>query len=292
MGKLIYHRRDNRDLVPWRLAVSARDQQRNRDEYTSGDHIQRQSTIPGVRLDVDTRNAAASTYRSANDSLLEILRTNFVCEYDRNCSVGSYLARRQLTNALSHVVECDRARRSIHSAGYILSQAFADGSLLQSDYIEAIDERGLGIRRKYKGRSHEYLRGHGGDGVAFHAQAVHGAVSGPDAGAGAGHAAVSLSRNPGSRSGNLHGMPRVRARMPDRLHRDRSRQGSANAADAAVAIRHRHRKVHVLRALQRTVPDWIDPSYDGIRRRRLFAGEFDSPLRQGSGDGVQAQKGA
>src|ERR1700731_1416976 len=243
MGKPLHHRRDNRDVVPWRLAVPARDEQCSRDEYTRGDHVQRQSTIPGVRVDVDTRDAAASAYRSADDSLLEILRAYFVCGYDRNRGVGSHLARRHYHSGLYHVGGSARARGSIHSAGYILSQAFADGSLLQSDYIEAIDERGFGIRRKYKRSSHEHLRGHGGDGVAFHAQAVHGAVSGPDAGAGAGYAAVSLSRNPGSRSGNLHGMPRVRARMSDRLHRHSGRQGSADAADAAVAIRHRHRKV-------------------------------------------------
>src|SRR5580700_9339315 len=221
MGKLVHHRRDNRDPVSRRLAVPARDEERRRDEYTRGAYLQLQSTIPGVRVDVDTRDAAASAYRSANDPLLEILRADFVCEYDRNRSVGSYLARRHYHNGLYHVGGSDRARGGIHSASYILSQAFADGSLLQSDYIEAIDERGFGIHRKYKRRSHEHLRGNGGDGVALHAQAVHGAVSGPDAGAGAGHAAVPLSRNPGGRSGNLHRMPRVRARMSDRLHRDR-----------------------------------------------------------------------
>src|ERR1700722_7864330 len=283
MGKSVHHRRDHRDLVPWRLAVPACDEKRNRDEYTRGAYLQRQNSISRLRVDVDTRDAAASAYRSANDSLLEILRAGFICGYDRNRGVGSYLARRHYHDGLYHVGGSDRPRGSIHSTGYLLSQAFADGSLLQSDYIEAIDECGFGIRRKYKRRSHEHLRGHGGDGVAFHAQAVHGAISGPDAGARAGHAAVSLSRNPGSRSGNLHRMPRVRARMPDRLHRDRGGQGSADAADAAVAIRHRHRKVHVLRALQRAMPDRLDPSYDGVRGRRLFAGEFDSPLRHGSG---------
>src|SRR5271167_2462103 len=143
MGKPVYHRRDNRDAVPRRLAVPACDEKRSRDEYPSGDHLQRQSTIPGVCLDVDTRDAAASPHRSANDTLLEILRTDLVCKYDRNRGLGSYLARRQLTNGLYHVGGCDCARGSIHSAGYILSQAFADGSLLQSDYIEAIDERGF-----------------------------------------------------------------------------------------------------------------------------------------------------
>src|ERR1700678_2489606 len=149
MGKPVHHRRNNRDPVPRRLAVSARDEKCNRDEYTSGDHLQRQSTIPGVRLDVDTRDVAASAYRSADDALLEILRADFVCEYDRNRGVGSYLARRQLTNGLYHVSGCDCSGGSIYSAGYILSPAFPDGSIFQSDYIEAIDERGFGIRRKH-----------------------------------------------------------------------------------------------------------------------------------------------
>ena len=85
----------------------------------AGAHLQRQSTIPGVRLDVDTRDAAASAYRSANDTLLEILRPDFVCEYDRNRSVGSYLARRQLTNA---AISCWRLRS--RSAQYSLSELY------------------------------------------------------------------------------------------------------------------------------------------------------------------------
>src|SRR5208282_2315269 len=147
MGKPVYHRRDNRDAVPWRMAVPARDEQRRGDECTSGHYVQRKSTIPRVRVDVDTRDAAARAYRSANDSLLEILRADFVCEYDRNRGVGSYLARRQRGDGVYHVRGCARARGDIHSAGYVLSQAFADGSLLQSDYIEAVDGRGFGIRR-------------------------------------------------------------------------------------------------------------------------------------------------
>src|SRR5271168_946451 len=100
MGKPVYHRRHYRDAVPRRMAVPARDEECNRNECTSGDHVQRQSTIPGVRVDVDTRDPAPSAYRSANDTLLEILRADFVCEYDRNRGVGSYLARRQLTNGI------------------------------------------------------------------------------------------------------------------------------------------------------------------------------------------------
>src|SRR6202167_5798934 len=123
MGKLVHHRRDNRDTVPGRLAVPACDEKRRRHEYTRGDHVQRQGTIPGVRVDVDTRDAAASAYRSANDTLLEILRADFVCEYDRNRGVGSYLARRELTNGLYHVSGCDCSGGSIYSAGYILSPA-------------------------------------------------------------------------------------------------------------------------------------------------------------------------
>src|ERR1700691_4394900 len=149
MGKPVHHRRDNRHIVPRRLAVPAHYEKRRRDEHPRGDHVQRQSTIPGLRVDVDTRDAAASAYRSANDTLLEILRTDFVCKYDRNRGVGSYLARRQLTNGLYHVSGCDCSGGSIYSAGYILSPAFPDGSIFQSDYIEAIDERGFGIRRKY-----------------------------------------------------------------------------------------------------------------------------------------------
>src|SRR5208283_3067496 len=121
MGKPVYHWSDNRDTVSRRLAVSAREEQRNRDEYTSGDHVQRQSTIPGVRIDVDTRDAAASAYRSANDSLLEILCADFVCGYDRYGGVGSYLARRQRRDGLYHVGGRARARGDVHSAGYILS---------------------------------------------------------------------------------------------------------------------------------------------------------------------------
>src|SRR5271155_3437729 len=143
MGKSFHHRRAHRDAVPRRLAFPACNEKCSRDEYTSGDYLQRQSTIPGVRVDVDTRDAAASAYRSANDTLLEILRADCVCQYDWNRGVGSYLARRQLTNGLYHVGGCHCSGRGIHSAGYILSPTFADGSLLQSDYIEAIDERGF-----------------------------------------------------------------------------------------------------------------------------------------------------
>src|SRR5277367_4478396 len=121
MGKPVYHWSDNRDTVSRRLAVSARDEQPNRDEYTSGDHVQRQSTIPGVRVDVDTRDAATSAYRSANDTLLEILRADLICEYDRNRGVGSYLARRQLTNEIYHVICSDCSGGGVYSAGYILS---------------------------------------------------------------------------------------------------------------------------------------------------------------------------
>src|SRR5271168_3561437 len=146
MGKPVYHWSDNRDTVSRRLAVSARDEQRNRDEYTSGDHVQRQSTIPRIRVDVDTRDAATSAYRSANDTLLEILRADLICEYDRDRSVGSYLARRKRRDGVYHVRSRARSGGGVYSAGYILSPAFADGSILQSDYIEAIDERGFGIR--------------------------------------------------------------------------------------------------------------------------------------------------
>src|ERR1700678_1248060 len=143
MGKPVHHRRNNRDPVPRRLAVSARDEKCNRDEYTSGDHLQRQSTIPGVRLDVDTRDAAASAYRSANDTMLEILRADFVCGYDWNRGVGSYLARWQQGNGLYHVRRRAGIGGGVHPTSYILSPAFADGSILQSDYIEAIDGRGF-----------------------------------------------------------------------------------------------------------------------------------------------------
>src|SRR5271167_4227851 len=149
MGKPVYHWSDNRDTVSRRLAVSARDEQRSRDEYTSGDHVQRQSTIPGIRVDVDTRDAATSAYRSANDTLLEILRADFVCGYDRNRGVGSHLAGRQRRDGVYHVRGRTRTGGGLYSARYILSPAFADGSILQSDYIEAIDERGFGIRRKH-----------------------------------------------------------------------------------------------------------------------------------------------
>src|SRR5208337_29016 len=146
MGKPVYHRRDNRDAVPWRMAVPARDEQRRGDECTSGHYVQRKSTIPRVRVDVDTRDAAARAYRSANDSLLEILRADFVCEYDRNRGVGSYLARRQRGDGVYYVCGRTRTGRGVYAARYILSPAFTDGSILQSDYIEAIDERGFGIR--------------------------------------------------------------------------------------------------------------------------------------------------
>src|SRR5271170_3745713 len=146
MGQPVHHRRDYRDVVPRRLAIPACDQQCNRDEHTSGDYLQRQSTIPRVRIDVDTRDAAASAYRSANDSLLEILRADLICEYDRNGGVGSHLARRQCINGIFNVRRRAGAGGSVYSAGYILSPAFTDGSILQSDYIEAIDGRGFGIR--------------------------------------------------------------------------------------------------------------------------------------------------
>src|SRR5271154_6475355 len=143
MGQPVHHRRHHRDAVPRRLAVPACHQQCYRDEYTSGDYLQRQSTIPGVRVDVDTRDAAASAYRSTNDTMLEILRADFVCGYDRNRSVGSYLARRQQGNGLYHVRRRTGIGGGIHPTSYILSPAFADGSILQSDYIEAIDGRGF-----------------------------------------------------------------------------------------------------------------------------------------------------
>src|SRR5271157_4854623 len=178
MGKPVYRRRDNHDVVPWRMAIPARDEQCSCDERAASDYVQRQSTIPGVPLDVDTRDAAAGPNRSANDRMLEVLRADSICEYDRHRGVGSYMARRQRGDGLYHVRRGDRDRGTIHSAGYLLSQAFTDGSILQSDYIEAIDDRVFGIRTKYKGHGLDDLRGHGGKGVAFHAQAVHGAISG------------------------------------------------------------------------------------------------------------------
>src|SRR5271166_2231840 len=134
MGKPVYHRRNTHNVVSRRLAVPARDEQRRRDEYTSGDHVQRQSTIPGIRVDVDTRDAATSAYRSANDTLLEILCADFVCEYDRNRGVGSYLARRQRGDGVYYVCGRTRTGRGVYAARYILSPAFTDGSILQSDY--------------------------------------------------------------------------------------------------------------------------------------------------------------
>ena len=84
----------------------------------------------------------------------------------------------------------------------------------------------------------------------------------------------------------------MRARVPDRLHRDRRREGHVDQADDAVAVRHRHREVHVLRPVQRAVSDRIDSSHDRVRRRGLLAGKSDSPLRQGSGGRVQAEEGS
>src|SRR5208282_4469210 len=146
MGQPVCHRRDNHDVVPWRMAISARDEQCSCDECAGSDYVQRQSTIPGVRLDVDTRDAAPGPNRSANDSMLEVLRADSVRGYDRHRGVGSYMARRQRGDGLYHVCRSDRARGTIHSAGYLLSEAFADGSLPQSDDIEAIDDSGFGIR--------------------------------------------------------------------------------------------------------------------------------------------------
>ena len=64
----------------------------------------------------------------------------------------------------------------------------------------------------------------------LHPPPVHDPVPRSHAGARAGHAAVPLSRDPRRRSGDLHGMPRLRARMPDRLHRDRLREERADSA--------------------------------------------------------------
>src|ERR1017187_4311592 len=146
MGEPVYRWGDKHHVVPPPGGIFAPDEQCRCDECAGIDYVQRQSTIPGVRLDVDTRDAAAGPNRSANDSMLEILRADRVREYDRHRGVGSYMARRQRGNGLYHVCRGDRARGTIHSAGYLLSQAFTDGSLLQSDYIEAIDDRGFGIR--------------------------------------------------------------------------------------------------------------------------------------------------
>ena len=58
-----------------------------------------------------------------------------------------------------------------------------------------------------------------------------------------------------------------------------------------LAVRYRHRKVHVLRPVQRAVSDRLDPSYDRVRGRGILARKPDSPLRARAGGGVQAKKG-
>ena len=86
-------------------------------------------------------------------------------------------------------------------------------------------------------------------------------------------------------------MPRLRARLPDRLHRDRLREERADSRIDHLAIRYRYRQVHVLRPVQRAVSDRLDPSYDRVRGRGLLAREPDSPLRARAGGGLQGQKG-
>ena len=62
-------------------------------------------------------------------------------------------------------------------------------------------------------------------------------------------------------------------------------------ADDPDPLRHRHREVHVLRAVQRAVPDRLDPPHAGVRGRRLLAREHGPPLREGAGHRLQAEEG-
>ena len=87
-------------------------------------------------------------------------------------------------------------------------------------------------------------------------------------------------------------MPRLRARVPDRLHRDRLREERADSRIDDLPIRYRYRQMHVLRPVQRTVSDRLDPSYDRVRGRGLLAREPDSPLRPRARGGLQGQKGS
>jgi NAD-dependent dihydropyrimidine dehydrogenase PreA subunit len=56
-------------------------------------------------------------------------------------------------------------------------------------------------------------------------------------------------------------------------------------------LRHRHGQVHVLRPLQRAVPDRCDPSHARVRGRRLLAREPRPSLRPRADDRVQAEEG-
>ena len=71
-----------------------------------------------------------------------------------------------------------------------------------------------------------------------------------------------------------------------------AKKDTADQADDPDPLRHRHRQVHVLRAVQRAVPDRLDPSHAGVRGRRLLAREHDPPLREGAGRRLQAEETA
>src|SRR5207248_993465 len=78
-----------------------------------------------------------------------------------------------------------------------------------------------------------------------------------------------VPRLPRSGHGYLHGVPGLRARLPHLRHQHRHPQGRredhSEAADGAV--RHRHRQVHVLRALRRALSDRRHPAHARVRRR-------------------------
>src|SRR5207302_1148818 len=85
--------------------------------------------------------------------------------------------------------------------------------------------------------------------------------------------------------------PLSTARVSDRLHRDRGREGQSRGRARHDPLRHRHGEVHVLRPLQRAVPDGLDPPHARVRRGGLLAREPGAEVREGSGHRLQAEEG-
>jgi hypothetical protein len=90
---------------------------------------------------------------------------------------------------------------------------------------------------------------------------------------------------------DLHGVPRVRACVSDRLHRHRRREGQGRRRAGDDSLRHRHGEMHVLRPLQRAVSDRVDPPHARVRGRRLLAREPGAAFREVADAGVQAEEG-
>jgi hypothetical protein len=129
-----------------------------------------------------------------------------------------------------------------------------------------------------------HLRGDGGHVLALAAQADDGPVPGPHREADDRDASTPLPRSLGSAARHLHGLPAVRTRLPHRVHCGRDRQEPRVEAARDDALRHRHRQMHVLRPVRRSLQVRVirrTAPHARVRRgdRRLVVA--DLPLRPG-----------